>query len=309
MEGPMARSLTEQVEAAQAALLAHSSPGARVRRLAWSGGTTQVIEIGEGPPLLLIHGGLGEAAQWASILPALARGRRVLAVDRPGHGLADPFDYRGVDVEPHACRFLSDVLDGLGLDRTDVVANSMGGLWSVFLALRAPERFHRLVLIGAPAGMTRAVPGPLRPLGLPLIGAPLGRLAMSRPTEANTRAFWGRILVAHPERLDPVLLAFVVAAQKRNLRSMVSFAGAILDAGGLRRKLILGERWRDLRVPSVFIWGERDGFGPPDQGEAVASGIPGGARVIRIPDAGHLTWLDAPDAVLAALGEALEPTP
>ena len=85
--------MDRQVEAAQTALLARHAPGTRVRRLAWSQGKTQVLELGDGSPLLLIHGGLGNVFQWVPILPALARKHRVLAVDRPGQGLADPFDY------------------------------------------------------------------------------------------------------------------------------------------------------------------------------------------------------------------------
>lgn len=73
----------------QAAYLGRKVPGHRVARVGWSQGTTQVIEAGHGSPVLLVHGGLGEAFQWAPLLPLLARSHRVLAVDRPGHGLAD----------------------------------------------------------------------------------------------------------------------------------------------------------------------------------------------------------------------------
>jgi pimeloyl-ACP methyl ester carboxylesterase len=89
---------TQSVEVAQSAYLDRCAPGYRTRRVQWSGGTTQIIELGEGTPLLLVHGGMGEAFQWGSILSALAKSHRVLAVDRPGNGLADAFDYRGVDM-------------------------------------------------------------------------------------------------------------------------------------------------------------------------------------------------------------------
>ena len=64
------------------------------------------FELGTGPPLLYVHGGLGGAYEMVPILAALAKTHRVLAVDRPGHGLADPFDYRGVDLLDHARTFL-----------------------------------------------------------------------------------------------------------------------------------------------------------------------------------------------------------
>jgi hypothetical protein len=80
------------LEAAQAArsrgMRLHACPPS-----ARSQGETQVLELGAGPPLLLLHGAIDNAFLWAPILPALARNRRVLAVDLPGHGLADAFDY------------------------------------------------------------------------------------------------------------------------------------------------------------------------------------------------------------------------
>jgi pimeloyl-ACP methyl ester carboxylesterase len=76
----------------------------------------------------------------------------VLAVDRPGHGLAEPFDYRRVDLLDHARTFLREVLDALELEAADIAANSMGGLWSVAFALEEPERVSRLVLAQHPRG-------------------------------------------------------------------------------------------------------------------------------------------------------------
>ena len=140
-----------QLEAAQAVLLAELAPDTRVRRVRWSQGETQVLELGTGAPLLLVHGGLSGASGWVPILPKLARNRRVFAVDLPGHGLSDPFDYTGVDLLELATTFLRDILDALELRTVDLVANSMGGLFSVVFSLESPERASRLVLVGAPA--------------------------------------------------------------------------------------------------------------------------------------------------------------
>ncbi len=93
--------LDRELEQAQAALLARFAPDTRVRRIRWSQGETRLFELGSGPPLLYVHGGLGGAYEVVPILAALAQAHRVLAVDRPGHGLADPFDYRGVDLLDH----------------------------------------------------------------------------------------------------------------------------------------------------------------------------------------------------------------
>ena len=125
----MEKASDRELEKAQAALLARFAPETRVRRIRWSQGETQVFELGVGSPLLYVHGGLSGAFEVVPILAALAEAHRVLAIDRPGHGMADPFDYRGVDLLEHGRTFLRDVLHGqLELaDSFDVVANSIGG--------------------------------------------------------------------------------------------------------------------------------------------------------------------------------------
>jgi pimeloyl-ACP methyl ester carboxylesterase len=292
--------MDRQVEAAQTALLARCAPDTQVRRVTWSHGETQVLELGTGPPLLLVHGGGDGAFVWLPIFPALARKHRVLAIDRPGHGLASPFEYRGVDLLDHAGTFLRDVLDALELPTVDIVATGLGGLWSVVFAIGAPDRVSRLVLAGAPAGVTRAVPLPLRMLGLPLIGRLLGRLLMSNPTRESSRKFWGQILVSHPERLDDTLLDADVAHTRRNVGSILSLIRRTVGVGGLRRRLVLGHRWQALKVPTVSLCGERDAFMTPAMREArdtVAAQNPN-IRLIDIPGAGNHLWIDDPERVV-----------
>jgi hypothetical protein len=114
--------LDRELGKTQDALLARFAPDARVRRVRWSEGETQLFELGTGAPLLYVHGGLGGAFEVVPILRVLAKNHRVLAVDRPGHGLADPFDYRGVDLLDHARTFLRDILDAIELTTVDIVA-------------------------------------------------------------------------------------------------------------------------------------------------------------------------------------------
>lgn len=193
---------------------------------------------------------------------------RVIAVDLPGLGLADPFDYSVVDLLEHARTFLREVFDALELPVVDVLANSIGGLFSVVFAIDAPDRVSRLVLVGAPAGVKRPnAPLQLRVVGLPFVGQRIGRLLMSKPTRDGSRKFWGQVLVVHPEHVDDVHLDADVASQRRNIESHLSLLSCVLDAGGVKRRLILGERWKALKVPTVFLWGERDAFLPPKAGK------------------------------------------
>jgi pimeloyl-ACP methyl ester carboxylesterase len=295
------------VEAAQAAYLNRCAPGYRTRRVRWSGGTTQVLELGDGPPLLLLHGGLGEAFQWGSVLPALARKHRVMAVDRPGHGLADPFDYQGVELLPHARRFLGEILDAEGLASVPIVGCSMGGLWAIAFALEHPERVSRLVLVGSPAGVTRALPIQMR-LGTVPVLRTLIRKMMLRPTRDSTRGFWKQLLVAHPERLEDDFLDLLTASQRRNAPSWFTLIDRAFDFRGMKPELLLGERWKELSVPTTFVWGEKDAWALPELGDAAVAANPR-LRMVRIPDAGHVPWLDAPGPVVSAIEEAVHGQP
>jgi pimeloyl-ACP methyl ester carboxylesterase len=295
---------------AQAALLARYAPDARVRRIRWSQGETQLFELGTGAPLLYVHGGLGGAFEVVPILEALAENHRVLAVDRPGHGLADPFDYSDVDLLEHARTFLGDVLDAAGQPTVDVVANSMGALWSAAFAIDAPSRVSRLVLVGAPFGLRRRPPLLMLPFGLPLIGPRLGRHVFSNATRDGNRKFWRQLMVEHPERLDDLLLDVDVAHTRRNVESMLSLIGCIADWRrlGYRRELTLRGRWQALTTPTVLVWPEHDAFGSLDDAEAIVTTNPN-LRLVRIAGVGHIPWIDDPERVVAEIERflAMEP--
>jgi pimeloyl-ACP methyl ester carboxylesterase len=121
-------------------------------------------EHGEGPPLVLLHGGLMTIdLNFAILLPALARRHRVIAVELQGHGhTAD------IDRPPTFAGFAADVvalLDHLGIERADVVGFSLGGLTGYELVISHPDRVRRAVLASADHRNDR--PGELDPALLP----------------------------------------------------------------------------------------------------------------------------------------------
>jgi pimeloyl-ACP methyl ester carboxylesterase len=102
---------------------------------------------GEGEPVLLIHGGLGNADVWGYQVPPLAAGHKVIVADSRGHGRstrsAKPFGYQLM-----ADDYLA-LLDHLGIDRTALVGWSDGGIIGVDIAIRHPERLSRLFAFAA----------------------------------------------------------------------------------------------------------------------------------------------------------------
>lgn len=289
-------------EAGRDALLRWAAIDAERRPLAWSGGTTEAIEAGNGPPALLVHGGFSDAGAWVPLLDRLD-GVRAIAVDLPGHGLADPWDFRRESVVETGVRFLGEVLDRLGAERLPIVASSMGALFAVHLALRAPERVERLLIVGAPAGSSRHLPLAFRSLAWPLAGR-IMRGRMARADVEDARRLHRHVLVAHPGRLNVTFLSSGAAMSRRNAASHATLAAAAFRPLGLEPSLLLDRRWSELRVPVTFAWGERDALDGPERGRAIAAEVPD-STFIEIPDAGHLAWLDRPDEVAGVILDAL----
>ena len=268
-----------------------------------------MLDLGEGPPLLLVHGGLGAATDWLPIFPALARDHHVFAPDLPGHGLASPMDYAGSDLRDQGARFLRDVMETQGVHRAPIVANAMGGRWAIELALREPERVERLILVGAPAGTRRALPTEVAITTWPLIGRVV-RWSMGRSSTASVRRRYHRSITRHPERLDDLVYEQAAIAQRRNIRSYLSLIDASMTPAGMRPELMIDETWsgwRRLEIPVTFIWGADDVFGNPEIADRIAPLVQPGANVVRIADAGHLPWWEDGLSVARAIAAALEP--
>lgn len=113
-----------------------------------SGGEVRVQEVGDGAPMVFIHGGAIAGSSWCQLVAGL-EGVRCILVDRPGCGLSDPIvggPLRDLtDVEAYADQLLPDLLDALDLERAMVGATSYGGLFAFRGAAAAPERVEKLI--------------------------------------------------------------------------------------------------------------------------------------------------------------------
>ncbi len=133
----------------------------------------RVTEIGSGKPVLIVPGNTGDVFPLAPLMAELL-GRRIIAVNRPGGGMSEGMDHRTVvDFRKFAVETLISVLDALELESVPIVAHSIGGHWSLWLALDRPERVTALTLLGVPGNLISTGP----PLALRLLSVPgLNRL-------------------------------------------------------------------------------------------------------------------------------------
>lgn len=281
--------------------LADTVADATWREVTVQGLRCEAIVAGNGPPLVLMHGGLDSCMQWTPILPPLTARFRCYVPERPSNGASDAFDYRGLDSDfrNHAARVVADMFDGLGVDRAALVGNSMGALFCLAFATAHPDRVERVVLVGVPAGHEdHALPTPVRLMAHPLTRQLIAWLS-ARAGPRDTRRIVRQLIMVHPDRYPDPLLDIATATTRRNALAWRDFASRIVARRGLRPDLRSSDWLADLTVPTSYIVGSRDAFGTVEHIQQLAVGI--SADVTVIPDAGHLPWLDEPDLVTDAI--------
>jgi pimeloyl-ACP methyl ester carboxylesterase len=253
-----------------------------------------VIEAGSGEPLLLVHGGNGVGAHWIPLMTRLA-GWRMIVPDRPGCGLTDGFLYDGVDMRAHGAAFIGGVLDALKVETASVIGNSMGGYFALCFALAHPDRVRKLVLAGGPAGSARA--GSAVPLAREAIEARVNSSRQpGRPGHAG--------VVADPSRIPDDLLE-LFDARLALPGGEESWRSIIRNTHPNRTTFSLHSELGRLRTPTLLIWGEQDRIDPPiAPAIAIAKHLPN-ARLVLLPDAGHMPWGDKPDECATLVADFL----
>jgi pimeloyl-ACP methyl ester carboxylesterase len=242
--------------------------------------TISYTDDGSGPPVLLLHAALHDRTDYASVHHALGAGRRVIALDWPGHGESPIPD------EPLGAVQFGDMaiefVDALDLRNLVVIGNSVGGYAACRLALERPDRIAGVVLINT-GGFT-----PLTPI---------------------IRAFCA--VMGRPAVVGKVFPLFV----RGYMRAKTDDDAAIVRRVVARAKTTHGARtaaalWRsfthldhDLRhrggaiaSPVLITWGTKDFTAPKRWGEAVQAAIPG-SRFAGLPT-GHVVFASDPDGWL-----------
>lgn len=272
----------------------------------------RMLECGNpsGEPLVFVQGGLGEALGWASLLARLTD-FRCITLDRPGGGLSDGVDFLDVDVRRLAVDVLEAVLDAAGVRQAAFVANSMGGWWTFQLALAAPVRVSRMVMLGCPAViLSTSAPFPMRLMSLPVLGRALVKL-MS-PASATKARDLPRFL-GHPSEVgqrwsDVEAESWFRFGNLPNVQpSWRTLLRRFLTLTGPRRDMqITADELRGLTQPTLFVWGKDDPFGSPNDGRMATDLMPE-AR-LEVVGIGHLPWWDETEECARLVLEFLGPS-
>ncbi len=254
--------------------------------------------IGDGHPLLLIHGIGDESASWLPVMSPLAEHFDVIAPDLLGHGASDKprADY-SVAAFSNGMR---DLLDVLEIDRVTVVGHSLGGGVAAQLAYQYPERVERLVLVGS-GGVGREVSPVLRAAAMPyseigmlplmvpgastLVGAALGVLGWLGADIGVDAGEVTRVLGGMPDRRRRVAFG-------RTLRAVVDRRGQLVT--------MLDRAYLAEGMPVMIAWGARDAIIPVEHGHKAHEAL-SGSRLSVYEGAGHFPHHADPERFVSEL--------
>lgn len=248
-------------EAHGAALLPPAAVEGHVGR---NGARIWYATYGAGPPVILLHGGLGHSGNWGYQAPALLRaGRRVVLIDSRGHGRSTR-DSRPYTYELMAADVLA-VMDELSLEKAAFVGWSDGACIALILAMTAPARVEGVFFFACnmdPSGTLEFVPTPV----------------IDRCFSRHARDY--AELSATPDDFNPF-----VEAVSLMMRTEPDYQAADLNL---------------IRVPVVIVLGEHDEFIKPDHAEHLARAIPD-AEMIYLAGVSHFAPLQRPAEFNAAV--------
>lgn len=262
------------------------------------------LDVGTGPPVILIHGFGGSMWQWEHQQHVLPHQFRTLTLDLPGSGLSDKPD---IAYQPtQMLEFLLGFMDTLEIPRATLVGNSMGAGLAIGMTLTHPTRVDKLVLIdGLPSDIRHKLTGPSFRRALDT-QVPWWFLSFGNWLFGGlvTDSVLKEIIHDHS-----LLTPAVLERSNRNRRR----PGIIKPLMAIKKTLPTWEadfapHLRNISHPTLIIWGEHDRVFPVAVGEELHRSIHG-STFVTIPQAGHLPQWERPDLVNRLLIEYIHPSP
>ena len=265
------------------------------RRLPLGGISTAVLEGGDGPPVVLLHGPMGNATHWMGVIPGLVATRRVIVPDLPGHGASEVTAKGRIDADR-----VMEWLDGL-IARScktppALVGQLLGGAIAARYASEQGHRLSRLVLIDT-FGLC-----PFQPA--PEFGLALSKF-LSQPTEGTHTDLWQHCafdLDAMRQRMGAGWQPFEAYNLDRARTPSVQAAlGALMEQLGV--PALPSSSLERIAVPTTLIWGRHDRATPLSVAEAASARFGWPLHVIE--DCNDDPPVEQPEALLRALRDAL----
>lgn len=247
-------------------------------------------KLGDGPPLVAIHGTPFSSQVWRRIVPHLANRRTIYYFDLVGYGQSEMRDGQDVSLAVQN-RVLAALFGEWGLDRPDVLAHDFGGATALRAYYLDGLRYASLTIFDAVA---------LAPWGSPFVQ----HVRMHEAAFSQMPAYMHKAL----------LQAYLQTAAHNPLSQeamdiyCAPWLGPVGQPAFYRQIAQMDQKYTDevqglyatLDCPVTVLWGEKDDWIPYEQGEALAALI-SHQTCVPVPNAGHLVQEDSPEAIIAAI--------
>lgn len=290
---------------AGAGLVATWAPDRSAAQLSvrWAQSPSQFVKVlgmqvhlrDEGPrddpyPIVLLHGTSDSLHTWEGWSQNLKGQRRVIRFDLPAFGLTGPHAENDYSIAAYV-RFVTAVMDNLGVRSFVLVGNSLGGQIAWSTALASPQRVHQLVLVDA-AGY------PLQPQSVPM-GFQIARMPGVRAlmeyvlprgvVESSVRSVYG-----DPSRVTPGLVDryYELTLRAGNRKALAIRLEQHLSGDETRIKNVM--------APTLILWGAKDRLIPLDNAKRFVADI-AGSKLVVFDDLGHVPQEEDAQKTVAAL--------
>lgn len=261
----------------------------------------RISEFGSGEPVLIVPGNTGDVFPLASLLAEI-KGRRIIALSRPGGGLSEGIDHTQLNIRQFAVQTIIAAMDAFDLDKVDIVAHSMGAHWCLWTAMNHPERVTSLTLLGNPGNVMKGKPPFILRLMLAwpfskiaskvMIGREGDKSLRALKMMGSTRATINNL----PKQLGEAYYYFRRLPHFFiSLISLLKNAAPAIDA--VQLKLV--------KQPAQLLLGDKDTFASVATGQSIAAAMPN-CKLHVISEGSHLPWLEKPQECGHLINEFLD---
>lgn len=288
-----------------AGLLATWAPDRSVKQLSarWAQSPSQFIAVNgmqvhlrdEGPrndalPIVLLHGTSASLHTWDGWTDSLKDQRRVIRFDLPAFGLTGPDPHNDYSIAAYV-RFVGAVMDRLGVRQFVLAGNSLGGQIAWGVALAMPDRVRQLVLVdsaGYPLQSTSI------PVGFRIARTPGLRNLMEHVLPRGVVDSSVRNVYGDPSRVTRELVDryYELTLRVGNRQALAYRLDQSLSGDE--------DTIRQLKLPTLILWGGSDRLIPPDNGQRFAADIPG-SKLVILEGLGHVPHEEDPQRTVATV--------
>lgn len=239
-----------------------------------------VEENPNAPVLFLLHGIMASLHTWDGWVESLQDDFRIIRVDIPGFGLTGPYA-DGIYNIDRAVDMVDQLTDALEIDSFFLAGNSMGGYISWNVALQHPDKVKRLILLDA-AGYPFEKPMLLGLLSTPVLKESMAFITPKFIVEQTLNEVYGDASKVSSEAIERYHQLMLREGNRTAVVSVLASLGHMNNEG-----------IKQLNIPTLIQWGEKDAWIPLENAQKFADDI-AGSKVITYPGVGHIPMEEIP---------------